>query len=95
MAFSAFAFIPTLSSLLDPLIPRASLSYSQIITVLSNLWWTLSLPLQCSIGPNNISGLQALVDSTPLLCALAILIDLLRNTQYNVAAFWERCSAAE
>jgi hypothetical protein len=78
-AFSAFAFIPTLSGLSDPLIPRAGLSYSQIIAILSNLWWMLSLPLQCSIGPNNISGLQSLVDGTPLLRTLAILIDLLRH----------------
>jgi hypothetical protein len=94
-SFIAFAFIPTLSGLSDPLIPRAGLSYSQIIAVLSNIWWILSLPLQCSIGPNNISDLQSLVDSTPLLRALAILIDLLRNTQYDVASFWERCSGVE
>jgi hypothetical protein len=99
---SAFSFLTTLSGrrTSDPVIPREGLSLTEVVSVLSNLWWVLSLPAQCAVGPDNVAALQEVVSSTPLLHALYMFITILSRSAVgpsgvDLAKFWEACSGPE
>jgi hypothetical protein len=85
---------------MEPVLPRSGLSLQEVVTVLSNVWWVLSLPAQCAVGPDNISALQEIVASTPLLHALYMFITILSRSAVgpsgaDLARFWDDCSGPE
>jgi hypothetical protein len=85
---------------LDPVLPWEGLQLRDILAVLGNLWWVLSLPVQCAVGPDNIADLQGIVASTPLLHAFYMFITILSQSSVgpsgvDLAKFWADCSGPE
>jgi hypothetical protein len=97
--FSAWSFLTTLPSILVPLLPSHGLSHADAVACLSNLWWVLSTPLQCGSTAQMFRELPALVDSTPLLRSLGLLINLpsqsTRGPFGSLADYWADCSAED
>jgi hypothetical protein len=97
--FSAWSFLTTLADISLPLLPPRGLSHTEVVACLSNLWWVLSTPLQCGSTAQMFRELPAVVDNTPLLRGLGLLINLLsRSTRGpfgSLADYWSDCSAEE
>jgi hypothetical protein len=97
--FSAWSFLTTLLHVSSPLLPASGLSHTDTVSCLSNLWWVLSKPLQCGPAAQMHRDLPALVECTPVLRSLALLINLLsRSTQGpfgSLSDYWATCSPEE
>lgn len=89
----------TLAGISVPLLPSDGLSHTDAVACLSNLWWVLSTPLQCGSTAQMFLELPAIVDSTPLLRSLGLLINLLsRSTRGpfgSIADYWADGSAED
>jgi hypothetical protein len=78
--FSAWSFLTTLSDISVLLLPSCGLSHADAVTCLSNLWWVLRTPWQCGSTAQMFRELPAVVDNTPLLQSLGMLINLLNQS---------------